>query len=677
VVTLAHANPQHIACLFTDASETNWGAILTQVPPSDLDLPFEEQRHEPLAFLSGSFKKAASRWSVLEKEAFALIESVLRLDYLLVRPNGFMLFTDARNLTFMYDPSSVLPTAPRFLLNKVERWGLKLRNFRYQISHISGEDNVWGDLLSRWGATEREDGTRLLRTSLKALLIAPVAPELDADLSWPSHRDILMAQKAAMKRGKETPPNAQGVHGLRLMKPGVIWIPSDAAHLQLRLCVVAHCGRAGHRGFDPTMANLLAAYSWTTIQQDVRSFCSTCLHCLSTLGGQRIPRPLAHTAHAEHPNELLHFDFLWMGRSSCKMEYLLLLKDDASGFVKLDVHDAATADATVQSLLNWFSLFGVVLKWASDQGTHFRNQVMHKLNRALHAQHHFTTAGMPHANGTIERVCREVLRAVRALLSEFRMQPEDWPLMVPLVQSVLNHSKRSTHGLAPITLMTQLPADNPILSLVKPESQEVLSLELVRARQLMHVDTLHQALEDMHRDVAAARSRAQQSATNSHNAKTNVRTVNFDVGDFVLVAEEKKRRGDKLRLKWRGPRRIVAAHADTVFDIECPLNKKIHRVHANRLKFYADSQLNMTEELLDTINSNDAPLYVVDKLLDLRQDPDTLTFEVLVSWLNYASADNTWEPLANVQEDIPVRLQKFLTSFTNRDLAVAAQDSLQ
>ena len=60
-VTLAHPDSTKLLCLFTDASETHWGSVLTQIPPVDLDEPVAAQRHVPLAFLSGSFKGSSAR----------------------------------------------------------------------------------------------------------------------------------------------------------------------------------------------------------------------------------------------------------------------------------------------------------------------------------------------------------------------------------------------------------------------------------------------------------------------------------------------------------------------------------------------------------------------------------------------------------------------------------------
>jgi RNase H-like domain found in reverse transcriptase len=55
---LAHPSTGKRVCLYTDASQDFWSAIATQIPSADLDLPMGEQRHETLAFLSGSFTGA-------------------------------------------------------------------------------------------------------------------------------------------------------------------------------------------------------------------------------------------------------------------------------------------------------------------------------------------------------------------------------------------------------------------------------------------------------------------------------------------------------------------------------------------------------------------------------------------------------------------------------------------
>jgi RNase H-like domain found in reverse transcriptase len=59
--SLAHRDESLRLCVYTDASERHWSSVITQVPYTDLGLPHAEQRHQPLAFLSGSFTGAPFR----------------------------------------------------------------------------------------------------------------------------------------------------------------------------------------------------------------------------------------------------------------------------------------------------------------------------------------------------------------------------------------------------------------------------------------------------------------------------------------------------------------------------------------------------------------------------------------------------------------------------------------
>jgi hypothetical protein len=71
-------------------------------------------------------------------------------DYLLLRADQFHLFTDHRNLVYIFNPLSIDQSLARHTVAKLQRWALKLSVFKYTIEHISGELNLWADILSRW-----------------------------------------------------------------------------------------------------------------------------------------------------------------------------------------------------------------------------------------------------------------------------------------------------------------------------------------------------------------------------------------------------------------------------------------------------------------------------------------------------------------------------------------------
>ncbi len=185
---LAHPDLAKKLCVFADASEGFWGAVITQVPMEHVTRAFEDQHHEPLMFLSGTFTGAASRWATVEKEAFALVETVKRADYLLDRPRGFMLFTDHLNLRYIFSPNifspaTVLSAVPKYTSDKLQRWSMVLMGYQFEIVHIPGEENVWADLLSRWGC-ER---------SVCAVYFIEL-PLLNPDFVWPSAAEIVELQ---------------------------------------------------------------------------------------------------------------------------------------------------------------------------------------------------------------------------------------------------------------------------------------------------------------------------------------------------------------------------------------------------------------------------------------------------------------------------------------------------
>ena len=41
----------------------------------DQNLPVEDMTHEPLAFLSGTFKRSQMRWATIDKKGFAIVRT--------------------------------------------------------------------------------------------------------------------------------------------------------------------------------------------------------------------------------------------------------------------------------------------------------------------------------------------------------------------------------------------------------------------------------------------------------------------------------------------------------------------------------------------------------------------------------------------------------------------------
>lgn len=123
--------------------------------------------------------------------------------------------------------------------------------------------------------------------------------------------DIKHAQKKYLSSLPKN-SNCQGNEPRKVGNP--IWIPEEADNLQLRLLITAHCGTSGHRGAESTEEVLKEQFTWDSIKEDTRDLVLGCINCLMSKTGHKIPRPMSETVHAEKPNDVLHFYFLYMGR---------------------------------------------------------------------------------------------------------------------------------------------------------------------------------------------------------------------------------------------------------------------------------------------------------------------------------------------------------------------------
>ena len=88
--------------LYTDASDKCVGAVLTQ-PCPERDGPVPNIPEEiPVYFLSHRLSETQQRWPVIEKEAYAIMYAVQKLDYYL---NGavFTIKTDHKPLKYLME----------------------------------------------------------------------------------------------------------------------------------------------------------------------------------------------------------------------------------------------------------------------------------------------------------------------------------------------------------------------------------------------------------------------------------------------------------------------------------------------------------------------------------------------------------------------------------------------
>jgi hypothetical protein len=133
---------------------------------------------------------------------------------------------------------------------------------------------------------------------------------------------------------------------------------------------MAHIGTSGHRGCYG-LSNISFHMFFGTMETDVCTFIRSSLDCEVTYRGVMIPLPLKEAIHADTPNEVLHFDFLYIGKCLNQFIYILVLKDDFSSFYELIPCCSADSFETIVALLSWLMHFGYPSVFVSDIGSNF------------------------------------------------------------------------------------------------------------------------------------------------------------------------------------------------------------------------------------------------------------------------------------------------------------------
>ncbi|KAJ0178188.1 hypothetical protein K1T71_006011 [Dendrolimus kikuchii] len=127
----------------TDASEHSIAATLSQ-------------NNRPIAFFSRSLNHSEQNHSAIEKEAYAIVESLKKWRHFLIG-RYFKLITDQRSVSFMFDNKKT----SKVKNEKIQRWRLELAPFKYDIVYRPGKENNVADALSRVCANMQTRNERL------------------------------------------------------------------------------------------------------------------------------------------------------------------------------------------------------------------------------------------------------------------------------------------------------------------------------------------------------------------------------------------------------------------------------------------------------------------------------------------------------------------------------------
>ena len=331
---------------------------------------------------------------------------------------------------------------------------------------------------------------------------------------------------------------------------------------------------------------------------------------------------------------MLHFDYLSLGESDAidmgglvdgGYKHVLVLMGDVSRFVWLEEAVSCSMEVAARSVLKWCASFGVPEAFASDGGTPSTGQVMQMVSSRLGVVHHFGVANISWSHGTVERMNREVVRTFRAVLSERRRPPSEWPLALGAVQWALNSAYRERMGTTPFQMMTGRPPATlmSVLAGKDGDTWTVEELDVSCGKMQSWVAGWVREQEDLRRDVVK-RVREQRERVREVSGRGCLPV--FEVGDYVLVARVRKPgRVPKLVQTWTGPWRVVPGGSEHVRVVEDIVTGETKEVHVVRMRPDADSSLVVGAEVREVfeMTTHQGEFEVAD-VISVGKDPARL-----------------------------------------------------
>ena len=340
-----------------------------------------------------SLSVPATRWSVIEKECYAIFHCVSKLSYYLTG-KSFVILTDHNNLVWMQ--SSTVP--------KIVRMRIYLQQYTFKVAHIPGAKNEFADWLPR---------------------------------------DFVNPELSLLVTGDECDQDQGGAEQVEPTSGQLS--PDDVIRL-------VHNGRMGHFGVRRTWKALNKHVPGHGLSiQVVREFIDSCIWCqkLRSDMSDSLPPPI-RAVDPDHPRVFCGYDTLFVSPADEEgFQYLHVFKLIPSRLVGLYPSKDLSADSLAEAMFRFFTTYGITEVIMTDPGSNINSQVVKTLLSWFGVRLRMSIVGR-HESNYVERTNREVLRFRRALVHTDRLQ-NVWskPHVICAIQFLLNEAVNRETGLSP------------------------------------------------------------------------------------------------------------------------------------------------------------------------------------------------------------------------------------
>ena len=209
---------------------------------------------------------------------------------------------------------------------------------------------------------------------------------------------------------------------------------------------------SGHFGIRRTYLKIKNQFWWPNMKQSITQHIQSCLPCQQyNINRFKKPGKLNPIPAPDGPFQFIDIDYCGpFTRTPNDNQYVLCITDYFTRRVTAVALPDCSAQTTAQALFKeYICRYGVAKALLTDQGTHFKNQLMEAMAKLIGYNHIFPSVYHPQTNGMVERFNATFVPQI-AKLQDF--ENKNWDEFLAPVVFAYNTGVHATTGYSPFQL---------------------------------------------------------------------------------------------------------------------------------------------------------------------------------------------------------------------------------
>ena len=411
---------------------------------------------------------------------------------------------------------------------------------------------------------------------------------------------------------------------------------------------LVHNGVTGHHGVERTLAKLRKkGLNWKYMREHVKRFIRHCPCCqkMSYLKTPIHTHPF--TVGCYEPMEQLGADTIGpLPEDEDGNMFILVLICCFTRWVSLYPIKDTSAKCCAEALLQHVGTFGCPAQILSDNGSQFINSIVEELLKLIGVQHLRILAYSKEEKSIVERVNKEVMRHLRALIFTHNETNKWSKHYLPLVQRIVNTSRVESINAVPAELLfgNAITLDRGVLLDPTLISDNRKSLSVWAADML-----------DTQQKLIQAAQKAQRRKDELHIANADTKRTIYNIDEYVLVEYQptslvKARAPNKFLPNLRGPFKVKSRQGDKYTLINL-INGNEEIIHLARIHPYYQDMLQMSPR--DVAKRDILTLFDVEEILNHNgnRSVKNTDWDFLCKFSGYDDAYNLWLPYKELSQN--------------------------